>query len=155
MGNLCEYELNMGIPLLGLVPKILKAASSILGIDSVKDVVDAISNNKLTPEQRMALEQAMREHEKEMRALDVEEMKTFVLESVAMIQSTDKFTSRARPTGLYLAYILTGFVVVVKALVDTTLDVGAALMLVAPFWGAGVQYQYLRSKEKMNGGNGD
>lgn len=146
----------MGIPLISLIPKVVKVAASILGVDSVKDVVDALQNNKLTPEQRLALDAAEKQFEVEMRQADTEQMKQFVAEAVAEITSSDKFVSRARPAGLYLAYFFTGIVVV--AAVFGTLEkelIQSVLLLLAPFWGSGGYYMHLRTKEKMNGGNGD
>jgi len=152
----------MGIPLLGLIPKIIKTAAGILGIDSVKDVVDAISNNKLTPEQRQALELATLDYQKEMKELDIEELKQSLTESIAMINSSDKYTSRARPTMLYAA---TGVTVVlclaigIAVLRSIHVDLGIAGVIssmLLPLWGAAGWYVHSRTKEKLNGnGNGD
>lgn len=144
----------MGIPLISLIPKVFKAAAGILGIDSVKDVVDAINNNKLTPEQRVELEQAVQEHTKEMRQLDITELKEVMSETSLMIQSTDKYVARARPTGLYTAYVIS--LGLAAALVfGVQIDATAILTLCAPMYGAQGYYMHLRTKEKMNGGNGD
>lgn len=147
----------MGIPLLGLIPKIIKTAAGILGVDSVKDVVDAISNNKLTPEQRQALELATLEYQKEMRAFDIEELKASLSESIAMIQSPDKYTSRARPTMLYAATFVTVLLCLsigVAILNSIHVDLGIAGVvssMLLPLWGAAGWYVHNRTKEKMNG----
>ena len=144
----------MGIPLLSLIPKILKVAGSILGVDSIQGVVDAIEGNKLTPEQKLALETAVQEHEKEMRALDIDELKQVMSETSLMIQSQDKFVSRARPTGLYVAYACS-IAMVVTLMTGTHIDAAAILTLMGPLYGAQGYYMHLRTKEKLNGGNGD
>ena len=141
-------------PLLGLLPKLIKTAAGILGVDSVKDVVDTLQNNKLTPEQRVALETALQQHEKEMRALDIEELKTVMSESLAEIQSTDKFTSRARPFGVYTACAITA-ALAVAMMFGVKLDTGAIITLIAPLWGQTAWYTYKRTQEKMNGSHGD
>lgn len=151
----------MAIPLLGLIPKIVKTAAGILGVDSVKDVVDALQNNKLTPEQRVALETATLDYQKEMRAFDLEELKTAVSESVAMISSPDKYVSRARPTMLYVGSGVAAFIAFVMGVVifkHTPVEwgaVGALTSLLTALFGAGGYYIGQRTKEKMNGGGGE
>jgi len=141
-------------PLLGLLPKLIKTAAGILGVDSVKDVVDTLQNNKLTPEQRVALETALQQHEKEMRALDIEELKQVMSETSLMIQSDDKFVKRARPTGLYVAYACS-VAMTVALIAQVHIDPTAILTLMGPLYGAQGYYMHLRTKEKMNGGSGD
>ena len=144
----------MAIPLLGLLPKVIKTAASILGIDSVKDIVDTLQGNKVTPEQQLALQTAMQEHEKDMRALDLDELKSVLSETNLMIQSDDKFVKRARPTGLYVAYACS--LAMVAALISGAhMDAAAILTLMGPLYGAQGYYMHLRTKEKMNGGSGD
>jgi hypothetical protein len=133
----------MGIPIINIAGKIIKAAAGILGVDSVKDVVDAISNNKLTPEQRVAIEAAAQEHEKEMSELALSETNL-------MIQSEDKYVKRARPTGLYVAYACS-ITMTVALITGTHIDAAAILTLMGPLYGAQGYYMHLRTKEKMNG----
>lgn len=144
----------MGFPIIGIAAKIIKAAAGVLGVDSVKDVVDAIQGNKLTPEQRLAIETATQEHEKEMRQLDIEELKEVMSETSLMIQSNDKYVARARPTGLYVAYSCS-IAMVIALITGTHIDAAAILTLMGPLYGAQGYYMHLRTKEKMNGGNGD
>lgn len=144
----------MGFPLIGLLPKILKAAGSILGVDSVKDIVDSLQNNKFTPEQRLQLELAMNEQVKELRQLDIEELKTVMSETSLMIQSDDKFVKRARPTGLYVAYACS-VAMTIALIAKIHIDPTAILTLMGPLYGAQGYYMHLRTKEKMNGGSGD
>ena len=133
----------MGIPVLNIAGKIIKAAAGVLGIDSVKDVVDAISNNKLTPEQRLAIESATATHEKEMTELALSETNL-------MLQSEDKYVKRARPTGLYVAYACS-IAMTITLIVGTHVDAAAILTITAPLYGAQGYYMHLRTKEKMNG----
>lgn len=140
--------------LLKLIPNLLKAAAGILGVDSVKDVVDAISNNKLTPEQRVALDAAMKEHELAMKQVGLDELKTVLSETQLMLASQDKYVSRARPTGLYIAYTCS-IAMTIALVTGTSVDAAAILTLMAPLYGAQGYYMHLRTKEKMNGGNGD
>lgn len=137
----------MGFPIINIASKIIKAAAGVLGVDSVKDVVDAIQGNKLTPEQRLAIESAADEHEKEMTELALSETNL-------MIQSEDKYVSRARPTGLYVAYV-SSIAMVIALISGTHIDAAAILTLMGPLYGAQGYYMHLRTKEKMNGGNGD
>lgn len=133
----------MGIPILGPILKIVKAAAGILGVDSVKDVFDTISQNKLTPEQRLALEALEKEHVREMTELALSETNL-------MIQSEDRYVSYARPTGLYVAYL--GSIGLVVALIaGVSIDPTAILTLMGPLYGAQGYYMHLRTKEKMNG----
>lgn len=133
----------MGIPVLNIAGKIIKAAAGVLGIDSVKDVVDAISNNKLTPEQRLAIESATATHEKEMTELALSETNL-------MLQSEDKYVKRARPTGLYVAYACS-IAMTITLIVGTHVDAAAILTIMAPLYGSQGYYMHLRTKEKMNG----
>jgi len=144
----------MGFPIISIASKVIKAAAGVLGIDSVKDVVDAIQNNKLTPEQRIAIETATQEHQKEMRALDIEELKQVMSETSLMIQSDDKFVKRARPTGLYVAYACS-IAMTIALISGTHVDATAILTLMAPLYGAQSLYIYKRTQEKMNGGGGE
>lgn len=150
----------MGFPLISVLGKLVKIAGNVLGVDSVKDVVDAFENNKLTPEQKAALEAGLREHEEAMEQFSLERMKLAVQESVALIQSPDKFVSRARPTMLYAATVVVMFLAVCIGIVlvkHTPIDwgvVGAMTSLLAPLFGAGGYYIGQRTKEKLNG-NGD
>lgn len=140
----------MGIPLLGLIPKIIKTAASILGVDSVKDVIDAIEGHKLTPEQQLALETATLEYQKDMRALDIEELKALLSEPLAMLASSDKFVSRARPTGLYIFYAVSS-AIAIGMLFGVKIDPTAVLTILGPLAGVGGTYVYKRTQEKMNG----
>lgn len=141
----------MAFPIISWIPKIIKTAANILGVDSVKDVVDALENNKLTPDQRVALDAASKQFELEMRQIDVQQMQQFVTEAVAEINSGDKYTARARPTGLYMAYFLSGLIVVASVVFKVEIDRALIAEIILPMYSAAGYYMYLRSKEKMNG----
>jgi len=143
----------MAFPLLKLLPTVLRTVGKVVGIDIFDKAADAITGVQLTPEQQAALEQAMLVHEREMRALSIEEMRTVMSESLAMISSSDKYVARARPTGLYIAYLCT-LALVVALVAQVKIDPAAILTLMGPLFGAQGYYMHLRTKEKMNGGNG-
>lgn len=142
--------------LLKLLPRLLGTAAKALGVD-IDSAVRAIVGEQLTPEQQVALQTALAQHEREMKALSVEEMKIAVSESIAMIGSSDRFVSRARPVMLYAATAITCLLccAVGYALVtNTTIElgaVGAIVSLMTPLWGAGGYYIHSRTKEKLNG----
>src|SRR6266480_1088108 len=94
----------MAFPLLGLLPSILRTVASITGLAPVKEAAEALANAQLSPEKQEELQEALLRHEQAMKALSNDELKTVVSESLALIASPDKFTSRARPFGLYTFY---------------------------------------------------
>lgn len=152
----------MGIQIIGWIPKIIKVAASVLGVDSVKDVVDALENNKLTPDQRVALDAATKQYALEMRGFDLEEVKSTMTQAIAELQSPDKYVSRARPTILYVASGISIFLAVVLGIViikHTTIEwgaVGAMSSLLGTLFGVSGYYVGKRTAEKLNGnGNGD
>lgn len=133
----------MAIPIISLIPKIIKTAANVLGLSSINDVVDAITNNRMTPEQRVALELAMKEHEREMLEL-------VMSETNLMIASEDNYVKRARPTGLYVAYAIS-LGLAIALVLGVKVDATAILTLCGPLYGAQGYYMHLRTKEKMNG----
>lgn len=130
----------------------IKVAGKALGIgDKVKEVVDKIEG--APPEVRAQIARDLQSHEQAIKALGIEELKAVMSESLAMIHSSDKFTSRARPALLYLAGIITAALAVAKIFgVPINSDV---IWLIGPMWGQAGWYTYNRTKEKMNGGQGD
>ena len=149
----------MGIPIISLLPKLLKAVASITGLDKLADAGNLLETAQIPPEKQAELELATLEFKKEMRGFDLEEVKQMVNESVAMITSPDKYTSRARPTMLYAATAITSFLVIVvgvtifKAVHIDLGAIGAIVSLMTPLWGAGGFYIYKRTQEKLNGSN--
>src|SRR5216117_831209 len=79
----------IGVNLFSLLPSILKAVGSVLGIGVVKDAGAALAAAQISPEQQVALQEALLVHEKEMAQINLDELKTAISESVAMIQSDD------------------------------------------------------------------
>lgn len=137
--------------LLGLIPDVLKTIGKITGIGIFNDAGDALAPEKvsaLPPETQLALTTALQKHQEAMRGFDIEELKTYISESLAEINSTDKYTSRARPTGVYAATIIT-FLMAVGMLCGIKLDTSAVAELMLPLWGSAGYYTYSRTKEKL------
>jgi len=104
------------LPLLGVLPKAISTIARIVGPGKgsrLKDAADAISEfsddvqaNRIPPEQMAELQQAMAQHEVKMRELDIEDNK----DARALIRdesrSDDPWVRRARPTFLWLIYLV-------------------------------------------------
>lgn len=140
----------MGLPIIG---GLIKAVGEITGLSSVKDVVDAIIGDKLTPEQKLQLNEAAKQYSIQDRQIDTEQMKLFVSEAIAEINSPSKFVSFARPLGLYFAYLLS-ILVVIGMLAHWNIDHALVAEVMLPLYGAGGYYMHLRTREKLNGQNG-
>jgi len=138
------------VNLFSLLPSILKAVGSVLGIGVVKDAGAALAAAQISPEQQVALQEALLVHEKEMAQINLDELKTAISESVAMIQSDDVYTKRARPTALYAATGITAGLAIAM-IFGQHLDTGALTALLLPLWGAGGYYIYSRTQEKLSG----
>lgn len=136
--------------LFALLPKILNVAGRVLGIGVLKDASAALSAVQLTPEQETQLQQALLVHEAAMKQLSIDEMKTAMSESLAMISSSDKYVSRARPTGLYIFYAVSAGIAL-GMLFGVHVDPTAVLTILAPLAGVGGTYVYARTKEKLSG----
>jgi Holin of 3TMs, for gene-transfer release len=134
-----------------LLPGILKTVGNVLGIGAITSAGDALAATQLTPEQKVALQGALAQHEEAMASIDLERFKAVMAESLAEIQSPDKYVARARPTGLYFAYAGT-LAVIVATIAGVKIDSGAIITLLAPMWGQAAWYTYNRTKEKLNGG---
>ncbi len=139
----------MGL-LAGLLPTILKTVGKITGINLISDAGDALDKAQLTPEQKVALNTALAEHEEKMAQVDLETLKTVMSESLAEIESPDKFVARARPTGLYVAYVGT-LGIIVATIFGVKIDSGALITLLAPMWGQAAWYTQKRTQEKVAG----
>lgn len=131
-----------------VLPGVLKTVGGILGLPVLGQAGDTLAATQLTPAQQVALTTALQQHEEAMAAVSLEELKTVMSESLAEIASPDKYVARARPTGLYLAYLATA--VCVGALVaGVKLDTGALVTLIAPCWGQAAWYTWNRTQEKL------
>ena len=144
----------MGLPIVRIAAGVFRAAAKIVGVDVLNEAAKTVEALQMTPEQEQAFKVAVMEHERELRQLDIEEIKTAMGESLAMIGSSDKYISRARPTGLYIAYVCTA-AMAVALIAGKHIDATAILTLMGPLYGAQGYYMHLRTKEKLNGGNGD
>src|SRR2546425_12979333 len=51
-------------------------------------------------------------HEKEMAQINLDTLKSLLSESLAEIQSPDKYVARARPTGLYIFYLVSAAIAI-------------------------------------------
>ena len=137
--------------LLGFLPDVLKTIGKALPIPGLSAVIDAIAPDKiaqLPPETQLALTTGLQKHEEAMRNADLEELKTYISESLAEIGSSDKFTSRARPTGVYAATFITT-ALALGLLWGVKLDTGAVATLLVPLWGSAAYYTANRTKEKL------
>lgn len=127
-----------------LLPKLLNTAADALPESGVlRDAANFLLNAgpKLTPEQQLALQTEMDKHEADM-------LSALNAESIAEIQSPDKYVARARPTGLYIAYACT-LGMVTALVLGIKLDTGAMITLLAPCWGQAAWYTANRTKEKI------
>jgi hypothetical protein len=131
--------------------KLLKGAAKLVGgavgID-VEGALDAIMDNP-TPEQEAQLQQ----FEVQMKELALKELETEIDAKVELmvteIKSEDAFVRRARPTGLYISYlVMTGLAAALVAGVD--IDATAILTLVGPLMGYSSWYSHNRSSDKKN-----
>src|SRR6267142_1360785 len=117
--------------LFNLLPTILKTVGKITGIGVLNDASDALSKAQLTPEQQTQLQTALLEHEAAMKQLSIDEMKTALSESIAMISSSDKYVARARPTGLYIFYLVSGGIATAM-MFGVKIDPTAVLTILGP-----------------------
>ena len=136
---------------ISLLPRILQTVGSVLGMNVVKDAGAALASFQMTPEQQVALQAAMLQHEEAMQRLSIEEMKTAMSESMAMIASPDKFVSRARPLGLYIFYLVSAGLAA-SMIFGSKIDPTAILTILGPLAGVGGTYTWMRTKEKLGNG---
>jgi hypothetical protein len=137
--------------LIGLLPGVLLTVGKVLGIGGLDSAADAITSATMSPDLKVKLELALQEHEAEMKRLGIEELKTVLSETNAMIASPDKFVARARPTGLYVAYAIS-VALTVSLVAGLNIDPTAVLTICGPLYGAQSLYIHSRTKEKLNGG---
>lgn len=90
---------------LGILKGALGVIGDVTGIGILKQASAAIET--IPPEKQAEIQVALLAHEAQMKQLGIDEMKIAISESLAMINSSDKYTSRARPTALYAATIIT------------------------------------------------
>jgi hypothetical protein len=142
----------MAFPFLKLLPSVLRTIAKITGLP-LGDAATALEGAKITPEQQLALQESLERHEQAMKALSIDEMKTAMSESLAMIASPDKYVSRARPTGLYIFYGVSGGIAAAM-IFGVHIDATAILTILGPLAGVSGTYVYQRTQEKL-GRNGN
>lgn len=150
---------------LGILSGAIKTVGDILHFPGADALANAIKPENVPPEKQAELQAALLVHEEKMKALGIEElkvqieafkastedMKVALSESLAMIQSPDKYVSRARPTGVYAATVITA-ALAIGELFGQHFDTGAMITLLAPLWGNSMWYAAQRTKEKMQQG---
>jgi hypothetical protein len=137
-------------PIFNLLPGILKAVGKVLGIGKLDEAASALENAQIPPEKQVELQQALLEQTKALRELDVEELKTFMSEAIAEIQSPSKYVSWARPTGLYCFYV-GSLALIVAMIFGVKIELAPIIGVLSPMAGVGGVYTYRRTTEKMNG----
>lgn len=138
----------------------------VFGTKNDDDLAAAIQ--KATPDQILALKKSDQDFQVQMARIaadrakaaddaDAARLKSFADVETAEVQSTNKYTAAARPTGVYAAVACTIFLVVVVGvcmLNGTKVDWGAVAAmgsLIAPLWGYSAYYVNQRTAEKLNG----
>lgn len=140
------------LSLLGLLPAVLRTVGKIIGRPAEADAIaGTVERADIPPEKREELAAALASYEVQLRQLDVEALKAMISETTTMVQSGDKYVSRARPTGLYVAYAIT-VALAVGLIAGVDLDPTAILTILTPCWGASGYYMHLRSEDKRHGG---
>jgi CRISPR/Cas system-associated protein Csm6 len=133
--------------LLKLIPDALKLLAGKFGPSGgevLRDAATMLTARESDPEMQRALAE-----------LDLEKLKVDagIVESAettdrVMIASEDKYVSRARPTGLYIYYLVT-LAITGGLLWGKQIDPTAILTLVGPLTGTAAFYIHKRTMEKM------
>ena len=135
------------------------------GAKLVKEITGFADQISTTAEEKMTLvnnaQEAVHAFNIKLEELSNDAFKGLVSLELAALQSGDKYVRRARPTGLYIAYTVTGLLALVQsallilAAVQNTdviwIDSGAIATMLLPLYGNAAWYVYNRTKEKMNG----
>lgn len=144
--------------LLGLLPGLLRTVGQVTGLPLLSQAADAIGGAPpLSPEQQAAMQSALQAHEEKLRELGIEQskvdtdaLKALLAESIAMIQSSDRFVSRARPSQLY-AFVAVNLVIV-PALIfgwhPDQVQMEAIGFVEVALGGNAAWYQKLRTEDK-------
>lgn len=136
--------------LLGLLPGILKTVGKVLGIGKLNEAADELTKAQIPADKQAEIQQALIAQVAQIRQLDVDELKQVMSEALAEIQSPDKYVSRARPTGLYLFYLVSAGLAT-AIIFGIKIDPTAVLTILGPMAGVGGTYVYRRTTEKLNG----
>jgi len=149
---------------IGFLGEGIKIIGGVLNNDTISNIGKGLTgeNNDIPPEKKAQLQTLLYDHVEKMRSLGIEEMKVkmdelrlAISEDIEMIKSPDKYVSRARPTSLYAAVVLTSFMVVVVGILmlnKISIDwsgVASVSSLILPLWGHAAWYSKLRTDEKL------
>lgn len=131
---------------LGIIKGALGVIGDVTGIGILKDASKAIET--IPPEQQAAVQTALMKHQETMESLSVDRMKAVLAEATAEVSSSDHYTSRARPTCVYAACIITA-AMAVAMIFSIKLDTGAVATIIAPLWTYAGFYAWNRTQEKI------
>jgi hypothetical protein len=143
------------VNLLSILPGVLKTVARVTGLAPLANAADLLSTAQIPPEKQLELQQALMEHELAMKQAAVEEYKATVDVIKTEATSEDKYVRRARPSFLYLMYIVLGVNYVITPIIHMF------ILTVTPYpippdllvlFGSGyLGYSYLRTKDKQAG----
>lgn len=134
--------------LLKILPGLLKIVGNVTGLSAVKDAADALGGVNLSPEKQAELEIALGSQMVEVRKVEAEELKAILAEHIEEVKSDDAYVRRARPTGLYVFYLVS-VAVVIGLLLKIDIDPTAILTVIGPLAGVGGYYVGNRTREKV------
>lgn len=135
------------------------------GAKLVKEITSFADTISTTAEEKMALvnsaQAAVHVFNIKLEELSNTAFRGLVDLELAAIKSEDRYVRRARPTGLYIAYTVTGLLAITQAVLliiasvngteTVVLDTGFIATMLVPLYGNAAYYQYNRTREKMNG----
>lgn len=135
------------------------------GAKLVKEITNLADTVSTTAEEKMGLinsaEEAVHAFNIKLEELSNDAFRGLVSLELAALKSPDKYVRRARPTGLYIAYAVTGVLALTQSVMliiaavngadPIWMDTGAVATLLLPLYGNAAYYQYNRTQEKLNG----
>lgn len=134
---------------------VLKVVGEVTGIDSIGEAIEAIKGNQLSPEQEAELRKRLIEQENALIEAASEEVESRAGIIRAEASSEDNYVRRARPTFLYLMYIVLGInfaVIPLLRVFGVEADPVTLPGNLYALFGVGYTgYAYLRSKDKQGG----
>ncbi len=134
----------------GILSGVIRTAGGVIpGASSLANTLaDQIDGG--SPEQKAALATALAAHDAQIIVAAQAIITADDEVEKAEASSSDKFTSRARPSLLYLAGLITA-ALAVGVIFQVKIDTGAVAELLIPLWGHAGFYAYQRTKEKLGG----
>jgi len=135
------------------------------GAKLVKEITGFADKISTTAEEKMTLvnsaQAAVHAFNIKLEELSNNAFQSLVDLELAAIRSEDRYVRRARPTGLYIAYTVTGLLAVVQSALliiaavkgapVVLIDTGVIVTMLLPLYGNAAYYQYNRTQEKLNG----